>query len=251
VLEKYNLLPAVFFLKSRLDCNNALKLCRKRNVDPERRKTLQKKVDDFTTDYPFLSKHPNIKNITANALGSHHGGHLPHWKFIIESLMNDGHLDAIFSTSTVAAGVNFPARTVVLMQSDRFNGTEFADLSASDLHQTAGRAGRRGMDKIGFALMPHGRYQNPLLINKLFSKPSDPVESQVKIDFSMCLNLLYSLSPDIIYDLLNKSFLNYQRSDQINFLEQRFIVVFDDFKTKIKDTLCSDSYEVIKRIEGI
>ncbi len=251
VLEKFNLLPAVFFLKSRMDCNNALKLCRKRTVDPDHSKQIQKKITDFIDEYPFISKHPNLKNITTNALGSHHGGHLPHWKFIVESLMNEGMLDAIFSTSTVAAGVNFPARTVVLMQSDRFNGTEFADLSASDLHQTAGRAGRRGKDKIGFALMPHGRFQNPHLINKLFSKNSDPIESQVKIDFSMCLNLLYILSPESIYDLLSNSLLNYQRSGQINSLEKIFLNIFNDFKNKIKGTLCTDADEVIKRIDSM
>ena len=69
---------------------------------------------------------------------------------------------------------------MVLMQSDRFNGSVFADLTPSDLHQTAGRAGRRGKDKIGFALMPHGRFQNPHLINKLFSKPSDPILHPVR-----------------------------------------------------------------------
>ena len=251
VLEKYNLLPAVFFLKSRMDCNNALKQCRERNIDPEKSRRLQERVDTFIKEYPFISKHPNLKNLTVNALGSHHGGHLPHWKFIVESLMNEGMLDAIFSTSTVAAGVNFPARTVVLMQSDRFNGTEFADLSSSDLHQTAGRAGRRGKDKIGFVLMPHGRFQNPHLINKLFSTPPDPIESQVKIDFSMCLNLLYIHSPESIYDLLSKSLLNFQRSGQINALEQDFLTVFNVFITKIKDSLCDDHEDVIKRIDKI
>jgi len=251
VLEKYNLLPAVFFLKSRMDCNNALKLCSKRLIDPERKEALKVKTDEFLNDYPFLSKHLNLKHIKNNALGSHHGGHLPHWKFVVESLMNQGCLDAIFSTSTVAAGVNFPARTVVLMQSDRFNGTEFADLTPSDLHQTSGRAGRRGKDKIGFALMPHGRFQDPHLINKLFSKPSDPIESQVKIDFSMCLNLLYSLPPDNIYDLLIKTFLNFQRSDHIKILKQNYSKVSTLFVSKIKDTLCSNSDLVIKRINNM
>jgi superfamily II RNA helicase len=251
VLEKYDLLPAVFFLKSRMDCNNALKLCSKRLINSDRKEDLKVKTDKFLDDYPFLSKHPNLKHIKNNALGSHHGGHLPHWKFVVESLMNRGLLDAIFSTSTVAAGVNFPARTVVLMQSDRFNGSEFADLTPSDLHQTVGRAGRRGKDKIGFALMPHGRFQDPHLINKLFSKPADPVESQVKIDFSMCLNLLYSLSPDNIYDLLIKTFLNFQRSDHIKELEHNYSKVFTAFSSKIKDTLCSDPEQVIKRINDM
>lgn len=250
ILKKYDLLPAVFFLKSRLDCNNALKLCRRHYIPPERSRTLQDRTDDFIEEYPFLSNHPGLKFITNNGLASHHGGHLPHWKYVVETLMNEGLLDAIFSTSTVAAGVNFPARTVVLMQSDRFDGKEFADLSASELHQTTGRAGRRGMDKIGFALMPHGRFQNPALINKLFSKPPDPVKSQVKIDFSMCLNLLYSQPLDSIRELLNCSFLNYQRRDHIIALEQRSIYISKEFNNKISDALCAIPDNVIKRIDA-
>ncbi len=66
--------------------------------------------------------------------------------------MSRGLLSAIFATSTVSAGVNFPARTVVIRQSDRFDGQGFSDLSATEFTQMTGRAGRRGRDKIGFAL---------------------------------------------------------------------------------------------------
>jgi ATP-dependent RNA helicase HelY len=109
---------------------------------------------------------------------------------LVERMMNKGLLETIFSTSTVAAGVNFPARTVVLLQSDRYNGHEFADLTATDLHQMIGRAGRRGKDNIGFVLIVPGRYQNPQLIHQLQDSPPDPIQSQIGINFSMTLNLL-------------------------------------------------------------
>jgi ATP-dependent RNA helicase HelY len=86
-------------------------------------------------------------------------------------MMTKGCLDAIFSTSTVAAGVNFPARTVVLVQSDRFNGRRFSDLTASELHQMTGRAGRRGKDNIGFVLVLPGVHQDPRLIHDLKEAP--------------------------------------------------------------------------------
>jgi len=250
VLKKYNLLPAVFFVKSRLDCNTALKLCRKHHISLEKTRALQNKLDDFIDEFPFISNHPGIKFITANGLASHHGGHLPHWKHVVESLMNEGLLDAIFSTSTVAAGVNFPARTVVLMQSDRFDGTEFTDLSASELHQTTGRAGRRGKDSIGFALMPHGRFQNPVLLNKLFTKPPDSIESQVKIDFSMCLNLLYSQPLDSIKALLSSSFQTYQRQDRIHSLEQRYLKISKEFDARIKKAHCVSAKTVVTTIDA-
>ncbi len=81
--------------------------------------------------------------------------------------MKQGHLQAIFATSTVAAGVNFPARTIVLMNSDLFNGHEFSPLGGTEFHQMTGRAGRRGQDRVGFMLAVPGRFMDLIHIRKL------------------------------------------------------------------------------------
>jgi ATP-dependent RNA helicase HelY len=125
--------------------------------------------------------------------------------------MGMGFLEAIFSTSTVAAGVNFPARTVVLVQSDRYNGREFTDLTSTELHQMIGRAGRRGKDHIGFVLIVPGRHQDPQLIHELSDSSPDPIESQIHINFSMTLNLLLSQQPMEVKELLARSFATFQR----------------------------------------
>ncbi|MGC8494051.1 MAG: hypothetical protein ACP5SH_20190, partial [Syntrophobacteraceae bacterium] len=125
-------------------------------------------------------------------------------------MMQSGHLDAIFSTSTIAAGVNFPARTVVVFQSDRFNGKDFVSLNATDLLQMTGRAGRRGMDEIGFVLVVPGQHQDPKLINDLLKSPPDPIRSQIRVNFSMVLNLLLSHSPGEIRDLFVASLATFQ-----------------------------------------
>jgi superfamily II RNA helicase len=120
--------------------------------------------------------------------------------------MTEGLLDAVFATSTVAAGVNFPARTIVLLNSDRFNGKDFLPLSPTEFHQMTGRAGRRGMDHVGFAVSVPGKFMDIRRIAKLMTSPSSDVVSQIKINFSMVLNLLLSHTPDQIEDLLKKSF---------------------------------------------
>ena len=111
----------------------------------------------------------------------------------------------------MAAGVNFPARTVVLSQSDRFNGREFVDLTATELLQMTGRAGRRGMDRIGFALVVPGPFQNVKLVQSLLGAPPDPVYSQIQINFSMVLNLLLSQKPDQIKEMLTRSLASFQQ----------------------------------------
>ncbi|MGE5839565.1 MAG: DEAD/DEAH box helicase, partial [Deltaproteobacteria bacterium] len=209
-LRKVDLLPAIFFLKSRMDCDRALFTCRRVEKPEEVRERSGSEVRHFLSKYPHLEGHRQKNILLDAAVGSHHAGQLPYWKVLIEKMMVRGYLDAIFSTSTVAAGVNFPARTVVLLQSDRFDGREFSNLTATELHQMTGRAGRRGKDNIGFALVVPGPHQDPQLIAELKDSPPEPLMSRIHINFSMSLNVLLSHTPVEVKDLLNRSFASHQ-----------------------------------------
>jgi superfamily II RNA helicase len=212
IFRKYNLLPAIFFLKSRADCDNALLLCSDYKVEeePERKAQRKRRAAQLIEKAPHLADHKQFYDLTSKAVAAHHSGQLPAWKLVIETLMTEGLLDAVFATSTVAAGVNFPARTIAFLNSDRFNGREFAPLNPTEFHQMTGRAGRRGMDNIGFAVVIPGRFMDIRYVGRLiFSEPTD-VDSQIKINFSMTLNLLLSHSPKQVRELLDKSFANYQ-----------------------------------------
>ncbi|MGM0426330.1 MAG: DEAD/DEAH box helicase [Thermodesulfobacteriota bacterium] len=212
-LRKLDLLPAIFFLKSRADCDRALRSCPPVRKSEKTQQQLKKGIQSFLKDYPHLRGHRQMRSLVDARVTSHHGGQLPYWKVLVERMMNQGLLEAIFSTSTVAAGVNFPARTVVLFQSDRFNGHEFVNLRATDLHQMIGRAGRRGKDRIGFAMVIPGPYQDPYIIHHLEHSPPDPLMSQIRINFSMTLNLLLSHAPLEVKDLLERSFAAFQKKD--------------------------------------
>ena len=215
VLKKYDLLPAIFFLKSRADCDRALELCREYNPqNSERRNTVSRRILDLVADSPHIARHRQRWYLEHPAVGSHHSGQLPAWKLMLERFMSKGLLDAVFATSTVAAGVNFPARTVVFINSDRFNGTEFLPLDATELHQMTGRAGRRGMDNIGFALLLPNKFMDVRRMAILFHTAASDVASQIKINFSMVLNLLLSHTPSQIEDLLKKSFAAYMITKQ-------------------------------------
>jgi len=215
-LRQLDLLPAIFFLKSRADCNLAIQAALPRQVNVEtddERHHFHRRLQDLIQAHPYLKRHRHLAVLRQGRVAAHHGGQLPAWKVLIEAAMNGGHLDAIFSTSTVAAGVNFPARTVVLSQSDRFNGREFVSLSATDLLQMTGRAGRRGMDKVGFVVLLPGPYQDAHLVFNLLHAVPEPVTSQIHITFSMVLNLLLSHPPEEVKVLLARSFATYQDLD--------------------------------------
>ncbi len=253
ILDRYDLLPAIFFLKSRAECDQAIKLCNSKRLSksPERKEALCLKIGELVSKNPHLANHKQRAYLEQTATASHHSGHLPAWKVVVETLMAGGFLDAMFATSTVAAGVNFPARSVIVLNSDRFNGVEFMGLTPSEFQQMTGRAGRRGMDNIGFAIILPGRFMDLNYIAKLINSPPLDIESQININFSMVLNLLLSHSPDQIKQLLEKSFASHmilsgkkrgKRARKkfgtglellwINFLEHMDFLIDEKFVTK-------------------
>jgi len=211
ILNKYHLLPAIFFLKSRADCDQAIKLCGSGllSKNPQRKEALAHKINELVSGNPHLADHRQRPFLEQTGTAAHHSGHLPAWKVVVETLMAGGLLDAMFATSTVAAGVNFPARSVVILNSDRFNGNDFMGLTPSEFQQMTGRAGRRGMDNIGFAIVLPGKFMDLNYVAKLINSPALDIESQITINFSMVLNLLLSHTPDQIKLLLEKSFASH------------------------------------------
>lgn len=250
-LRKFDLLPAIFFLKSRKDCDRAILTCPEVYADKKEKERFERSVRVFLKEYPHLRKHRQISFILKSRVASHHGGQLPYWKVLVEKVMSEGYLEAIFSTSTVAAGVNFPARTVVLVQSDRYNGQEFTDLTATELHQMAGRAGRRGKDNIGFAVVLPGVHQDPKLIHELTDSSPEPIMSQIRINFSMTLNLLLSHTPLEVKDLLERSFAAFQERGTGSSLRARWDRIILDLERLLPDSRCDikDPYQLIENIQ--
>ncbi|MDY6881071.1 MAG: DEAD/DEAH box helicase [Thermodesulfobacteriota bacterium] len=250
-LRELDLLPIIFFLKSRADCNRALLTCPSIKGGSRRKDLLRQTARAFLKDFPHLENHRQMKPLLESRVASHHGGQLPYWKVLIEKMMNKGYLEAIFSTSTVAAGVNFPARTVALMQSDRFNGHDFVDLTAGEYHQMVGRAGRRGKDRIGFGLVVPGIHMDPRLINRLLGSSPEPVTSRIQVNFSMTLNLLLSHRPEEIKDLFERSFATFQWRSSGEALEQSYRRIISELKDMLKGGKCDieDPYEVQEYIQ--
>ena len=211
VLEQFNLLPAIFFLKSRAECDTALS-CRPGLTPMKDNEAFTDDLYELLDRFPSLSSHRQIKALRSAGLAAHHGGQLPAWKLLVEEMMNRGHLRVIFATSTIAAGVNFPARTIVLFNSDQFNGHDFAPLSATEFRQMTGRAGRRGQDNIGFMLAIAGRFMDLGHIRKMISAAPEDILSQLKNDFAMDLNLLLSQTPADVKKIFERSFAAWQQN---------------------------------------
>ncbi len=191
-LGSYNLLPAIIFLPTRRRCDEAASeaALSRRTAADERRAARREFMLSFVEQHPEIRKHRHWDAIVGGGIASHHAGHMPDWKLVIEKMMSAGLLDAIFATATVAAGVDFPARTVVVTCADRRSANGWQSFTASELQQMTGRAGRRGKDRVGFVVAAPGPHQNPQRIVELLGAPPDDLESQFRATYTSLLNLL-------------------------------------------------------------
>ena len=192
-LRRFDLLPAIVFLPTRRGCDEAasdVAFDKSQQNDPERQAKRQAMFDEYVAAYPEIRSHKHRKILVNSGVAAHHAGHIPPWKLLVEKMMSAGLLNAIFATSTVAAGVDFPARTVVLSNADARGNDGWRPLTASELQQMTGRAGRRGRDKVGFVILAPGQFQNPTRIAELLRAKPDALESQFRATYTSLLNLL-------------------------------------------------------------
>ncbi len=209
-LRGYNLLPAIIFMSTRRKCDEAaleVSNDKSQKTDTEKQKQRVAIFDEFVVENPEIKQHKHVRILLNSGVASHHAGHIPPWKLLIEKMMSGGLLNAIFATSTVAAGVDFPARTVVISNADARGNDGWRALRASELQQMTGRAGRRGKDNVGFVILAPGQFQNPKKIAELLKAPPDPLESQFRSTYTSLLNLLDAFKNfEQVRDIAQKSF---------------------------------------------
>ena len=207
-LREKHLTPAIVFLTSRRACDEAMQAFDHSHIllPPPRQQAIATVLEKVIAQYPSIAEHPLIPTVQRIGVAAHHAGHLPSWKIAVEELMRHGCLDAVFATTTLAAGVDFPARTVIITQSSIRKSRDFMDLTIGEVQQIAGRAGRRGKDLVGFAIVTPSPYIDLNVLTKGFTGHPEAINSQFLISYPMVLNLLKAHALDQIQPILAKSF---------------------------------------------
>jgi len=220
-LRHKHLTPAIVFLTSRRACDEAMQAFQRSHttLPPERQHAINSVLDQLIAQYPSIGEHPLVPTVQRVGVAAHHAGHLPSWKIAIEELMRQGCLDAVFATTTLAAGVDFPARTVVLTQSSVRKTRDFTEFTISEVQQLAGRAGRRGKDLVGFAVVTPSPYIDLTVITKGLTGQPEPIDSQFVIAYPMVLNLLKAHPLEQIQAILARSFAQFQLNRRAETLE--------------------------------
>jgi superfamily II RNA helicase len=255
-LGSYDLLPAIVFLPTRRRCDEAAAEAafapRRGSADAERREARRAVLAELIERYPEMRKHRHWDFVLRGGVASHHAGHLPAWKLAIESLMSRGLLDAIFATATVAAGVDFPARTVVIENIDARTGHGWRMLTPSQVQQMTGRAGRRGRDRVGFIVAAPGLHQDPQKLAALLHAPPDPLESQFRATYTTLLNLLdaYGVFAQV-RDIAGRSFARRDAVDEVTKIENERAAAERSMKEKLAAADCDAPPEFARGLERL
>lgn len=220
LMAEKDMLPAIFFTFSRKDCDKHLEFTFPlKLLSPAERKLLEQKVDDFVAQNPFLESSPQIKFIR-NGFASHHAGLLPAMKHLVEMLFQQGLIKVVFATETLAAGINMPARSTVITKISKRTNDGHRLLTASEFLQMSGRAGRRGMDAVGYVLVVSSQYEGAAEAATLASSPPDPLNSQFTPTYGMVLNLLQKHTLKQAEFLIRQSFGQFTAARRLRPLEE-------------------------------
>lgn len=225
LLQEDNLLPAIIFRSARRQCDQdlqAISQTKKGQLSSEAQQKIEDDINAAVLKHQLpeevIRTHPQLSALRMTGVGAHHAGQLLPWRLLLEELMSRGALRLMLATGTVAAGVDFPARSVVITAHSRRDQEGFRQLTAAELQQMSGRAGRRGKDFVGFCLVAPGQYSDARVIQQVSHLPPEPLRSAYFAAPSTVLNLLkYRNVDDLRYTVSRSlaSFVDARRALQL------------------------------------
>jgi ATP-dependent RNA helicase HelY len=217
VLDHSALLPSIVFVFSRAGCEAAVGQCLRsalRLTDDEERDRIAEVIDRRTTDLSDADLevlgYYEWREGLLRGVAAHHAGMLPIFRHTVEELFTAGLTKVVYATETLALGINMPARTVVLERLVKFNGEQHVPLTPGEYTQLTGRAGRRGIDVEGHAVVLWQPDVDPAEVAGLASTRTFPLRSSFVPSYNMTINLVHQMGPDQAHELLERSFAQYQ-----------------------------------------
>jgi ATP-dependent RNA helicase HelY len=227
-LGEESMLPAIYFIFSRAACDDAVRQCLDDGVrltTPEERRQIREiaeaKVEALSDDdLRVLGYGAWLTGLEAG-LGSHHAGLVPPFKEAVEACFGAALVKVVFATETLSLGINMPARSVVIEKLTKFTGERHETLTAGEYTQLTGRAGRRGIDEVGHAVVLWNRFVPFSQVAGLASTRTYALTSSFRPTYNMTANLVRRYPSDQAHHLLNLSFAQYRADADVVHLEAR------------------------------
>jgi ATP-dependent RNA helicase HelY len=217
LLNEHHLLPAIFFIFSRVGCDQAVTQVMRSGIrltEAHERDEIREFVEERCSalqdeDLGVLGYWEWLDGLE-RGIAAHHAGMLPAFKEVVEELFRRKLVKAVFATETLALGINMPARTVVLEKLEKFNGEARVPITPGEYTQLTGRAGRRGIDVEGHAVIAWQEGLHPQSVASLASRRSYPLNSSFKPTYNMAVNLIDQFGRERTREILESSFAQFQ-----------------------------------------
>jgi len=215
-LGQESMLPAIVFIFSRAACDDAVGQCLSdglRLTTPEQRREIRRRCEAHTEGLPddelrVLGYGPWISGLEAG-VGSHHAGLIPAFRLAVEDCFSSGLLQVVFATETLALGINMPARSVVIERLTKVREHGRSGLTSGEYAQMTGRAGRRGLDVVGHAVVPWSVHLSLAEVAALATSPAPDLRSSFRATYNLAVNLVRRYPPDQAHYVLDRSFAQF------------------------------------------
>jgi superfamily II RNA helicase len=245
-LRSAHLLPAIIFWPTRRACDEAVAAFSDLGLPGARERAAA--YHELAREYPLLASHPLRHALIRAGVAPHHAGHLMAWRMVVEELLRAGLLSVVFATTTLAAGLDVPVRTVVLPDLDVWDTAGPRAMQALEFHQMVGRAGRRGKDRVGFVLL-HPEGQEALnTAQTLMRSAAEPLHSAFHVSYGQILALLGRFPPAEAQAFWSKTFAAYEQRATTLGLQRQLETLPDD---PLEHRPCDDRLTTRQRFEAL
>lgn len=208
-LDRARLLPAILFFPARRECDHAARELGALRFPGEAERAEALAV--WEREFPHLRAHAFRGTLVRSGVAPHHAGHLTAWRLAVEDLLDRGLVRAVAATTTLASGLDVPARTVLLSTLVRQSDQGPVSLSATEFHQMSGRAGRRGRDLIGVVVLPATSSEEAVTGVSLAEADPEPIRSAFSATYGQVLNLLLRRTLEEALAEVGRSFAAWER----------------------------------------
>ncbi len=255
IIERFaqdNLLPAIYFIFARAGCEDAVRQCLDaglRFTSPQERVEIRSIADSYvehlSDDDLKILQYDRFRHALEAGIAPHHAGLVPPFREAVEALFLRSLVKVVFATETLALGINMPARSVIIESLSKFTGSGHEDLSPGNYTQLTGRAGRRGIDDVGYAAAVYSPFHRFNEVAQLAGARSRPLRSAFRPTYNMVANLIRSYDLDDAYRLVRSSFAQFLSEEPLTRQLDAVLTLFSERGLKSGWKLTQDGERLV------
>ncbi len=216
-LDDADLLPAIVFIFSRAACDDAVHQVRRDGLSfttAEQKREIEiiceERLVDFRDEDLAALEFPDFLDNLRRGLAAHHAGMVPAFREIVEACFERNLLSVVFATETLALGVNMPARSVVLERFSKYSDAGRKFLTSGEFQQMTGRAGRRGLDEEGHAIVAFSSEISLHDVARVATAPASELHSSFRPTYNLTANLIEHFERDTALEVVQRSFAQFE-----------------------------------------